>query len=217
MKQQERQAHSRREILTAAMEEFGSRDYAQVNMENICKNHRISKGMMYHYYSNKDELFLLCVEDTFNALKEYVVQHKDRLNSPDIPERIRDYFMLREYFFQLEPKRKQIFETAMLHPPKHLRGQIQALREPLRRTNQAFLEHAVHSRILRPGLDRERVIRYLDRMEAVFQEIFLSDQNSESVPDLHALLELAGEAVDLLLFGVLRQEDTAASAASDAQ
>ena len=78
--------------------------------------------MMYHYYSNKDELFLRCVEDTFNALKEYVVQHKDRLNSPDIPERIRDYFMLREYFFQLDPKRKQIFETAMLHPPSICAG-----------------------------------------------------------------------------------------------
>ena len=49
MTQKERQEHSRQEILRAALEEFGRRDYEQVNMEQICKNHGISKGMMYHF------------------------------------------------------------------------------------------------------------------------------------------------------------------------
>lgn len=61
MKQQERQERSRREIFQAAMEEFGAHGYDKVSMENLCTRHGISKGMMYHYYSNKDELFLLCV------------------------------------------------------------------------------------------------------------------------------------------------------------
>ena len=65
MKQQERQERSRREIFQAAMEEFGAHGYDKVSMENLCTRHGISKGMMYHYYSNKDELFLLCVQDVF--------------------------------------------------------------------------------------------------------------------------------------------------------
>ena len=39
--------------LSAALEEFGTYGYDKVNMERICGNHGISKGMMYHYYSNK--------------------------------------------------------------------------------------------------------------------------------------------------------------------
>ena len=69
MTQKERQERSRKEIYQAALEEFGTYGYDKVNMERICGNHGISKGMMYHYYSNKDELFLLCVERTFQELR----------------------------------------------------------------------------------------------------------------------------------------------------
>ena len=74
MKQQERQERSRREIFQAAMEEFGAHGYDKVSMENLCTRHGISKGMMYHYYSNKDELFLLCVQDVFQNLKAQIEQ-----------------------------------------------------------------------------------------------------------------------------------------------
>ena len=80
MTQKERQARSRREILQAAQEEFGSSGYDGVNMEGICTRHGISKGMMYHYYSNKDELFLLCVQDTFQELKAYVERESEALS-----------------------------------------------------------------------------------------------------------------------------------------
>ena len=53
MTQKERQERSREEIYQAALEEFGTSGYDNVNMERICGNHGISKGMMYHYYSNK--------------------------------------------------------------------------------------------------------------------------------------------------------------------
>lgn len=217
MTQQERQAHSRREILQAATEEFGRLDYAQVNMENICKNHNISKGMMYHYYSNKDELFLLCVEDTFHTLREYVERDKDSLDGRSIPDRIKGYLMIREYFFQLYPKHKRIFETAMLHPPKHLYQQIQALREPLRQLNREFLEQTIEVRNLRPGLERDRAIRYLESIEIVLEEIFLREQLDMHIKDLHTLLEVASGTIDMLLYGVLQQDQMIAAVDLDQQ
>ena len=72
MTQKERQDRSKEEICRAAMEEFGTLGYDKVTMERICGNHGISKGMMYHYYSNKDELFLHGVERTFSDLKAHV-------------------------------------------------------------------------------------------------------------------------------------------------
>ena len=62
MKQQERQKKSKEKILQAAITEFSASGYDKVTMENICTRHGISKGMMYHYYSGKDDLFLLCVQ-----------------------------------------------------------------------------------------------------------------------------------------------------------
>ena len=41
MKQQERQERSRREILEAAMEEFGAHNYEDATMEGICSRHAL--------------------------------------------------------------------------------------------------------------------------------------------------------------------------------
>ena len=46
MTQKERQDRIREGIYLAALEEFGTLGYERVNMERICGQHGISKGMM---------------------------------------------------------------------------------------------------------------------------------------------------------------------------
>ena len=51
------------------MQEFAERGYEEVTVDSICQKYEISKGMLYHYYSGKDALFLLCVQHTFQQLE----------------------------------------------------------------------------------------------------------------------------------------------------
>lgn len=203
--QKERQERSRNEIFNAAMEEFGKQAYDKVTMECICSNHGISKGMMYHYYSNKDELFLLCVKDTFNALKNYVESEISDIIHLNTVEAIEKYFMLREHFFENYPKRKCIFESAILHTPKHLSDEIQMLHEPLTKVNRSFLEKIVTQMPLRKGLEADKVMRYLESVEQVLQSVIYCYKGSGSSGDIHGIFEYATEILDMALFGVLRQ------------
>ena len=205
MTQKERQERSREEIYRAAREEFGAHGYDQVNMERICGNHGISKGMMYHYYSNKDELFLLCVERTLEELRGYIEEHMVQLPQEDVLTAIKDYFLIREQFFQLRPEQKLIFEDAVLHPPKHLADQIHRLRAPMRELNWRFIADQVARMPLRPGLDQEKVARYLESIEFVFQSAMVSYHGREEDWDLHGMLEAAEELIDMVLFGVLQR------------
>ena len=172
MTQKERQERSRKEIYQAALEEFGTYGYDKVNMERICGNHGISKGMMYHYYSNKDELFLLCVERTFQELRAHVERDMAHLSGEDTAAAVKDFFMIRECFFQLHPQQKLVFESAMLRPPKHL-------------------------------------TRYLETIESLFQNMIVSYQGGHPAQDFHAMLETAGELLNMVLFGILRHADPA--------
>lgn len=208
MTQKERQERSKEEIYQAAMEEFGTRGYDGVNMEHICSGHGISKGMMYHYYSSKDELFLLCADRTFRELTNYVEQGMDALEELDIPEAIKGFFMLREGFFQTRPKEKMVFESAMLRPPRHLNEQIQSLRAPIRQLNRKFIERLVDRMPLRQELEPDRVSSYLAGIEPFFQDILNSFQDKHPPQDLHAMLEASGELLNMLLFGVLRQTES---------
>lgn len=202
--QKERQERSREEIYQAALEEFGSHGYDKVNMERICGNHGISKGMMYHYYSSKDELFLLCVERTFQDLKAWIERDMGALERQGTPEAVQEFFMIRESFFRLHPKQRMIFESAMLRPPQHLVEQIRNLRAPIRQINQKFLEELVTRMPLRKELDPQRVTRYLESLEPIFQNIISDYQGGQPERDFHAMLKTAGELLNMVLFGILQ-------------
>ena len=96
MTQKERQERSRREIRRAAMEEFGSRGYEAATVDGICGRGGISKGMLYHYYTGKDALFLLCVGDMFRGMAEYVGQAMEEGGVDSGRSCIRRFFSLRE-------------------------------------------------------------------------------------------------------------------------
>ena len=207
MTQKERQERSREEIYQAALSEFGTLGYEKVSMERICGQHGISKGMMYHYYSNKDDLFLLCVERTFADLKAHVERDAGELVGQGILETIRNFFMIRESYFQLHPRQKMVFEEAMLHPPKHLIEQILELRGPIRKVNRAFVRQLVAKMPLRPGMDPQKAARYLESVEYYFQSILRSYRDDRAAEDVHAMFKTAEEMLDMVLFGILHQSE----------
>ena len=206
MTQKERQDRSRREILRAAMEEFGTHGYDSVSMENICTRHGISKGMMYHYFSNKDDLFLLCVKDVFQRLQEEIEQRAAPLEEQDAIESIQGFFMIRESYFQQHPHRKLIFETALLRPPRHLAEQIHTLRGPIRELNRQFLVRTVSRLPLRDGLSPDQAIRYLECLNTYFWPAAVQYQRDTPIQDTHSMLQAAEEIVNLALFGIARRQ-----------
>ena len=109
MTQQERQQRSREEIYQAALEEFGAHGYDGTTVEQICRRHGISKGMMYHYYAGKDELFLLCVERTFQALRDHLEREAERM--AQAPFR---FGILYQHYAQL-PHRDWNTQQSLLH------------------------------------------------------------------------------------------------------
>ena len=56
MKREEKNAVSRQRILSAAMEEFSRKGYEGASLSTLCAEKEISKGLIYHYFSGKEEL-----------------------------------------------------------------------------------------------------------------------------------------------------------------
>ena len=71
MRKETKTERTKERILAAAMDEFGSKGYAASSLNNIC-NAGISKGLLYHNFKSKDDLFLACVRRCFNTLSEYL-------------------------------------------------------------------------------------------------------------------------------------------------
>ena len=206
MKQSERQERSRREILRAATEEFGTHNYEDVTIDSICSRHGISKGMMYHYYSGKDDLFLLCAGEMFQALREYMEEAIGSAPDQEGLEAIRGLFEARESYFSTRPLEKNIFENALFRTPKHLAGKIDALRLPLRELNRRQLHRAVSHMELREPLSAESASRYLETIESFFWPLVRQYQGTDGIGNLHSLEDASTALLNMVLFGVLREK-----------
>ena len=206
MTQKERQEHSRQEILQAALDEFGTYEYAQVTVDNVCARHNISKGMLYHYYSGKDDLFLLCVGDTFEKLSEFVAQNEFQLKDHSALDSLTAYYQCREQFFAAHPRRRKVFESAMLHPPAHLESKLRELRAPVWQINRQFWQRVVRQYPLRAGLKEEQVMRYLESIDYAFQTILEQYNEAGNARDIYDILQITSEIREMLLFGVMQPQ-----------
>lgn len=119
MKRTERTELTVSKIQEAALEEFGVNGYAGGTINNICKR-GINKGLIYHNFKNKDELFLVCLKNSCKKLVSLIEESGPALNQLQ-------YMKLRMRFFTEYPNEAHIFFEAVLQPQEKLRDRIKQM------------------------------------------------------------------------------------------
>ena len=96
-------AQRRDAILNAALKEFAVRGYDNASTNVIAKEAGISKALMFHYVSNKQELFLV-VYDYFSDLMKREYFDLMNYDEKDIFDKLRQ-----SYFLQIKLSEKYPF------------------------------------------------------------------------------------------------------------
>lgn len=188
--------------MDSALTEFFKKGYGASSINTICSAENISKGIIYHYFSTKDDLFLACVEECFTLLTEYL---KTGLCSEEegAAERLEEYFSVRMDFFRENPVYQRIFCEAVITPPEHLRSGIQKRKQGFDLLNDQILEQILESVALRPQVTKDEVVdmfrRFQDFINANRQIVEFSRKEFE----IHE--ENCRKAVDILLYGVVNK------------
>ena len=205
MKQSERQERSRALILEAAAEEFARLGYEGVTVDAICAGHDISKGMMYHYFTGREDLFLRCVGAVFTRLSERLRQVMDSKEYKDTSEMMREYFLERERYFASRPVEKAIFENAMFRTPHGLEEKIAELHAPLSELNREFARRLTESMTPRPGHTKEELQRYFEAIDRVYWPLIESYTGEGGVASVESMVRAGESLLDMLIFGAARE------------
>ena len=209
MKQEKKSALSREKILDAAMEEFARRGYAGASLNAVWEEKHISKGMIYHHFRDKDELYLLCVKRCFDALTDCLSGEAAQDTGP-AGERVERYFSSRLRFFSENPQLLGLFADASMDPPEHLRGGIAALRSGFDALNTRMLTQELGSLPLRPGLSAEQVVEdfrtYMDYVNLRFRTAYVrEDVDPDGLMREHEAM--CQRQLHMLLYGVVERKD----------
>lgn len=166
MKREQKTQRTVNRILQAAMAEFGTKGYAGGTVNHICES-GISKGLIYHNFRGKDDLYLACLKESCRTLLSMLA---DGNCGGDLTR----YMQTRMEFFRKCPLEARIFFEAMLQPPEALRDPIREILRPLEEVNEGVFEAMLDSVTLRDGVSREDALRFLHRLQKMFNAYFSS-------------------------------------------
>lgn len=111
-------------ILNAAAKVFFTRGFADAKMSDVAKEAKLSKGLVYFYYKNKEDLYLSVILHAaslnINFLKNTVAQKEGEKALDKLLFLLRSYFVFsRNYPFYQEAISNFI---SMIHPAKQTVG-----------------------------------------------------------------------------------------------
>ncbi len=72
MRQKDKSEISREKIIEAATKEFNNYGYHGASVRRICRDGGFTNGRLFHYFNNKAELFLGCVESCYELMSEHL-------------------------------------------------------------------------------------------------------------------------------------------------
>lgn len=204
MKREDKNALSRQRILNAALHEFAAKGYDGASLNTVWAENGISKGIIYHHFKDKDEIYLLCVEMCFKELTMYLSKAEKMLIGTT-EERLQGYFDARLRFFAENPLYLGIFFDAALQPPGALVPAIAERRREFDELNISVLTGLLCSRPLREGLSVAAVVEdfrmYMDFFNLRFKNTLHDGFSAESALMEHE--ERCHRQLNVLLYGIL--------------
>lgn len=199
MKREEKNQQTRRRIMDSALAEFSAQGYGASSVNAICSAQGVSKGIIYHYFHTKDELFLACVEECFDLLTEYL-EEKMKSENGNVTEQLERYFTARTDFFAEHPVYQRIFCEAVITPPYALKEEIKERRRSFDLLNIQILERALAPVSLRSQISKEEVIETFRQ----FQDFINANYQ---VDDFEIHEKKCRKALNILLYGVIEKKE----------
>ncbi|MHB8076247.1 TetR/AcrR family transcriptional regulator [Desulfosporosinus fructosivorans] len=191
-------------ILEACIQEFADKGYEKASTNAIIKNAKISKGILFHYFGNKKNLFLYIVEYCLQLLitgyKKYPLQ-----NSKDIFDRLLELGMVKLQIYNTNPNISKVILQAFMNSPEELRAEIQDKYQQLSNEFMPSIFKDIDSSKFRdsvnPEIALEVVMLFLESLQGKYIKKY-KGREQELLRDVDKIMEEYKEYVEVLKYGI---------------
>ncbi len=147
-------------ILNAALKEFAQKGYKNASTNEIVKEAEISKGLLFHYFKNKRELFLFLYDYCLETLiKDFY--NKVDLKEKDIIARLKQFSMVKLKMLEKYPDIMRFIETAYMEDSIEVKNEIEGRNAGLADNNLAKAFEGIDVSKFKEGIDVEKAINII--------------------------------------------------------
>lgn len=144
---------TKRSILDAAISEFSTFGLGGARVDRIAERAGANKRMLYHYFGNKDALFLAALEEAYADIRN--AERELELETIKPNESIRRLVTFTWDYYRENPHFLSLLNSENLHKAVHLKEskRIQALHSPFIEMLRRIVENGENQGLFRPGVD----------------------------------------------------------------
>ncbi|MET3644393.1 TetR/AcrR family transcriptional regulator [Streptococcus gallinaceus] len=200
MKKDEKTRIRREKIITAALSEFATRGYEGFVINELCKIDGISKGILYHNFSGKSDLYLICLQESFEKALTMFLEVDGNIPS------LAAYMERRHQFYRLHPEHSHIFFEAMIATPKELEAEIAPQKAVFLDLNKQVCQKLLSESKLKKQYDKKQAMAYLKLIQDMFRSYYLTISPDSSLTDLISEYEQQlSQVLDMMIYGILEE------------
>ncbi|BDZ29677.1 TetR/AcrR family transcriptional regulator [Lactiplantibacillus sp. WILCCON 0030] len=176
-------------ILAAATHEFAVHGYTAAKTDQIAVVAQVSKGLIFHYYGSKQQLYFQTVVAATERIKTEV--NPQAFKTPaDLVTLVVRSTKYKAEFGRQHPDEMRLMINAYGNVdklPVKIQGELRELYAQSLQVSQVLIGKVIERLPLRPGVDRETVIQLI---MGVYQQIFAEFQAHMAVnPDAETMLD----------------------------
>ena len=197
-------------IIESAMNEFIKEGFNGASTNTIVKNAEISKGALFNYFENKENLYLYLVKKNINKLLENFQNRKELPKALEVFEGLELFINANINFFTAHPDTFKFLASAIISAPPHIRETVHKVKRELQGNVIKYVIQNSPKDIFRDSLQVENIeniiLILLDSLSTKHVEKYngnldlLINSTEERKKDI-------SQYIDLLKYGMLKREE----------
>ncbi len=193
----------KQKLLQAAMEEFASQGYAKASTNHIAAGSGTSKGLLFHYFGCKENLYLECIQcvlDSFEGELDRFVQGQPQ----DFFARMEKFLKLKRDWLGRRETEYRLLQTSAELPPT-VAAELNRAMEHWSRM-QTELTADIDWRPWNPAVNPTKTVEMVRLLFEGLDRRWLHCAAPDCDPDLDAILEDGLAYLKILRQGAYRQD-----------
>ena len=186
-------------ILNAATKEFAEKNYANASTNEIVKQAGISKGLLFHYFKNKKELYLFLYDYYLELLVNDLFANID-LDEPDIFNKYRSITLIKFELMKKHPEMFTFVRLAFEEDSPEIKIELEKRNKDILKSSYSKLASSIDVSKFKEGIDIPKAMNIIFWSLEAFG--YQKQEQTKEIPldqlNIEDLLEEMDEYIEML-------------------
>lgn len=200
--------NKKNKIIQSAMDEFIKEGYASASTNIIVKAADISKGSLFNYFDNKENLYLYLVKINLDKLRENFEAKQKNIHNLNVVDGIKKFAQSNIEFFTENPKVFSFLGKAISDSPPEIRHMILEAKKNIQKTVVKNLIGNTDNQPFRKNISRENIefiiLNMLDILSNKYIELYKGDIK-QLLKDKNERNKKIDEIIDIINYGIFEK------------